>query len=205
MTPTQQLFCSFWPSGDLTRTSLQLHFSQLLWLDAALVNKVAPCVRLSSSALEVLSLRLRLRVLPDAVLSPAWCNEQVAVYALDWYLYIKLQLHWSDSVRAPLLLCTAHDEHPHLAWGCIDESSNDIKWYREADYIIMPLQNISWHNRSHVISRYVMSYDANEKNRWKRCIFRSSGDVSHGIYSNIRSHVAKGFMTYSLLCCQGFR
>jgi len=46
----------------ITWASHRLYFGQPLWFDAALVNKLVPCAWLSSGALEIWRLRLRLRL-----------------------------------------------------------------------------------------------------------------------------------------------
>ena len=50
------------PSGNRTWASHGLFSGKPLWFDAALVNKLVPCAWLLSGALEVWSLRLRLRL-----------------------------------------------------------------------------------------------------------------------------------------------
>ena len=60
--PPYQLLWPLWSSGNRTRTSSYYSFGQPFWLDAALVNKLVLCAWLSSGALEVWRLRLRLRL-----------------------------------------------------------------------------------------------------------------------------------------------
>jgi len=49
------------PSGKRSLTSIWAAFGQPLWIGAAFVNELVPCVWLSSGALEVYSLLLRFR------------------------------------------------------------------------------------------------------------------------------------------------
>ena len=55
-----RLLCLLWPSSNQAWTSHGLTFGQPFWFYAALANKPVPCNWLSSGALEVWTLRLRL-------------------------------------------------------------------------------------------------------------------------------------------------